>query len=1436
MLSDELREALGGVDEAELVVESKRSKKRGREQDKANVPSELVERHMYHSSKEKRRLEQITKRKEKEARRGEFLAVLKDNEILPEHRDLLISGKELGQMHTVKNRLKMVLKRYKAGLTLTDAERELLFPNGERIAELDEIEVPPTGTASGLGQGPDLADGGGEGTLIDLFAVCAPQSNGSDASGSSSSSKIKTKGTGKAKKSSDGEVSTQVSEPKVAPESQSATQPLAKTPALSKADVASTARSLVAQLQLLKSTLKASTSTSAVDKGEDKSEIPQSVGEAEVTLRKYIPVPLVLPHCFDHAMPLVPIPAAAGSTPAAAIAASTTSFMTVERPPGVQEARLALPVCGMEQEVVEAILQHDTVIVCGETGSGKSTQVPQFCYENGFAREGLLIGVTQPRRVAAVTTADRVSFEMGDGTRPPSSRLVGYQIRHDNSTGASTAIKFMTDGILLQELEQDLLLRRYSVVLIDEAHERGVNSDVLLGLLSRAVPLRRQRHEQESALYARLSPEERTQFLPPLPPLKLVIMSATLRVEDFGSPRLFPGGAPPVVRVETRQFPVTVHFSRTTQTSHHRGAYLDDAVKKVRQIHSRLPPGGILVFLTGKREIAYAVKRLRRALSGHGSNRGRSGVEGGGEVDEEGKERGETSAVSAQEEGEWGFGEEGGSDSDSDSEGSLSGPENDDKDIDEADYDADVTEEVGADKSTTVSAAFVNLPAAVFPAASSGNAETDIAAELRSRMLQEAVLAGPEGTNNSAPDSVAPDATQAAAQTQTPPRLRIVPLYAMLSAMQQREAFRPVDAALERLVVVATNVAETSITIPGIRYVVDAGREKRRVLLSSGPEQGGARVVSRFEVGWVSQASAEQRKGRAGRTGPGHCYRLYSAAFFDAHMVAFSEPQIRTVPLESLVLKMKAIGIRDILAFPFPTPPPAHAMRQAVQALQNIGAVVPEGQGQGQGQQQLTLLGKRISKFALPPRLAKVLVWATTHCRAAREALADATSVLSKDEDNGVGGTDAKRARMKRERESSRESERVYLSARELLEHVLGLVSVLADKSPFLRLGGRLQDGEGDEDGDAEGGDSTRAGAGDKDRRQEREKQLLWVHRDGDALARFRAFGAYCYYRGRDLGEGGSKSKGNGRGADVGTETAREIAAFCATHSLSEQALARAFSMRQQLARQLALDSGLALSDSEGARAGPGTTKLERLDRAALESAAGPPSSAVETALLQLLLSAHGDQLARRAPLGAVSLGSRRQRLTAYLCTNPEVREPLYLHPHSCLYSSDPAAPLPEWVVFDGLVRNEAHTTTYMECASVVNPGWAAEALEDCPLLQFGPLLETPMPFFDRAMDCVLGYSLPAIGAHKWSLAPVQLPLSHPAFSSASADAQQAGSVGGVPGLRACDLEYRWFARLLLEGRVPLSLSVSLQGVLGRDALCDAPSALTSGKPIPKVS
>ena len=353
------------------------------------------------------------------------------------------------------------------------------------------------------------------------------------------------------------------------------------------------------------------------------------------------------------------------------------------RPADVRAARLSLPVCAMEQEVVEAVRAHDAVILCGETGSGKSTQVPQFLYEAGFAHGGQLIGITQPRRVAVTSTAQRVLYEMtglkdfasssnstttsatldtqdgsADAQAPASSKnskkkkkkdvkisqqqqLVGYQIRFDSSTvGPQTCIKFMTDGILLREVAQDLLLRRYSCILLDEAHERGTNSDVLLGLLSRVLPLRRRCFEQEQARWLQLSPQERERFAPPLPPLKLVIMSATLRVRDFQSPVLFPPHLfnatstdlsplssllpegsegvqegsypyPPVVRVDARQHPVTTHFSRRTELRH----YLREARRKVAQIHRRLPDGGVLLFLTGRMEILRTCRKLRRTLN-----------------------------------------------------------------------------------------------------------------------------------------------------------------------------------------------------------------------------------------------------------------------------------------------------------------------------------------------------------------------------------------------------------------------------------------------------------------------------------------------------------------------------------------------------------------------------------------------------------------------------------------------------------------------------------------------------------------------------------------------------------------------------------------------------------------------------------------------------
>lgn len=191
-------------------------------------------------------------------------------------------------------------------------------------------------------------------------------------------------------------------------------------------------------------------------------------------------------------LPSVSGDAATGGRPAAAAASSNLPrpkrWVPVKRPAALQAARMQLPVCGMEQEITEAVHDNDTIILCGETGSGKSTQVPQFLYEAGYAAHGL-IGVTQPRRVAAVGTAERVAVELG--TKCGRGGAVAYQIRYDASgVGEKTRVKFMTDGVLLQEITSDLLLRKYSVVLLDEAHERNLNTDVLLGMLSRSIPLR----------------------------------------------------------------------------------------------------------------------------------------------------------------------------------------------------------------------------------------------------------------------------------------------------------------------------------------------------------------------------------------------------------------------------------------------------------------------------------------------------------------------------------------------------------------------------------------------------------------------------------------------------------------------------------------------------------------------------------------------------------------------------------------------------------------------------------------------------------------------------------------------------------------------------------------------------------------------------------
>ena len=247
----------------------------------------------------------------------------------------------------------------------------------------------------------------------------------------------------------------------------------------------------------------------------------------------------------------------------------------VQRPIDVEKSRYDLPVTAMEFEIMDAIRNNDVTIICGETGSGKSTQIPAYIYEGGMCHspndqtKSYMVGVTQPRRVAAVSTAKRICYELGQGDGQSikgsgrNGNLVAYKTRYESAgCGDSTRIQFMTDGILLSEIQSDLLLRRYSVIVLDESHERNLNTDVLIGLISVALPLRKKAAQED----------------PSIPPLKLVLMSATLRVEDFTkNKKLFPNISPKIVTVPGRTHPVTIHHSKVTE--------LDDYGKCMTNFH-----------------------------------------------------------------------------------------------------------------------------------------------------------------------------------------------------------------------------------------------------------------------------------------------------------------------------------------------------------------------------------------------------------------------------------------------------------------------------------------------------------------------------------------------------------------------------------------------------------------------------------------------------------------------------------------------------------------------------------------------------------------------------------------------------------------------------------------------------------------------------------
>lgn len=665
--------------------------------------------------------------------------------------------------------------------------------------------------------------------------------------------------------------------------------------------------------------------------------------------------------------------------------------------------------------------------------------MPQFLYESGITLgnatsqgedDALLIGITQPRRVAAVSTAKRVSYEMGrdittniDKNHRRRGNTVAYQTKYETAgLGPETRLKFMTDGILLQEIKHDLLLRKYAVVILDEAHERNLNTDVLLGLLSAALPLR-----QKAALEGSL------------PPLKLVIMSATLRVTDFtNNERLFAGSnctRPNLVEVPGRTHPVTIHHNKATEVEDYEGI----AFQKVCKIHRKLPSGGILLFLTGKQEIIRMTNRLRRSLCPKKKKKGKMERGGWGSEDYRGDDDVNRNDDPVGDGGDGGL-----------------------RDMDDDEADGDLFQE---------------------------HDDYDSSGD------------EPPGGEEEEEDTTTVKDDD---ESNIPKKVIILPLYSLLSVTEQARVFAKIPEGT-RLIVIATNIAETSLTIPSITYVVDPGRQKHRNFHAS-------TGVASYDVMWISKASADQRAGRAGRTGPGHCYRLYSSSVYDRQLDAFALPEVLTRPLEDVVLAMKDMGIGCVGGFPFPTRPDGSQLRAALKLLADIGCVdisnAAEDVVDGDNDGVITKLGAVIAKLPLGARYGKVLL----------------------------------------------------ISAQaSVLDYGISMVSVLSESSPFVLPNSEQQDREDGQDNnnndrdddfdDLDEVDRTNAITQQRKKRKSLRKRK-WKHDGGDILAGMLAAGGYSY----------------AAGTSGGTES-NACKKFCDDNGLNPVIMRRIQKMRLHLAR-----------------------------------------------------------------------------------------------------------------------------------------------------------------------------------------------------------------------------------------------------------------------------
>nr|WP_232216157.1 ATP-dependent RNA helicase HrpA [Promicromonospora sukumoe] len=499
-----------------------------------------------------------------------------------------------------------------------------------------------------------------------------------------------------------------------------------------------------------------------------------------------------------------------------------------------------LPVSARREDIAAAIRDHQVVIVAGETGSGKTTQIPKIALELGRGREGQ-IGHTQPRRLAARTVAERIAEELGTQL----GGVVGYQVRFTDQSSDETLVKVMTDGILLAQIQRDPQLLAYDTIIIDEAHERSLNIDFLLGYLSRLLPQR--------------------------PDLKLIITSATIDSERFAA-----------------------HFSPAALAQ--RGG----APEYVTDVLPDLAP---IVEVSGR---TYPVEIRYRPLS-----------------PDEGPEDGASQVEPAE----------------------------------------------------TTGGARQTRPARAKKGKARGEEEKDLVTgiiDACDELLREGsgdilVFLSGEREIHDAADGLAGHYKERARDPKHPQHIEILPLYARLSSAEQHRVFQQ---HASRRIVLATNVAETSLTVPGIHYVVDPGTAR----ISRYSKQT---KVQRLPIEPVSQASANQRSGRSGRVADGIAIRLYSQEDFDGRP-EFTEPEILRTSLASVLLQMISVGVvstpDDVARFPFVEPPDTRAIRDGVQLLTELGALE-----EIDGVTQLTEVGRTLAQLPMDPRLARMVIEGSRH-------------------------------------------------------------------------------------------------------------------------------------------------------------------------------------------------------------------------------------------------------------------------------------------------------------------------------------------------------------------------------------------------------------------------------------------------------------------------